>query len=47
MSMDPSVIMTANGTTHTIEEATENVCDMDMVVQAQFLQESPAALDLR
>ena len=36
--------MTANGTTHKIEEATEQVCDLDMFVQAQFLKESPAVL---
>ena len=41
-SKDPSVIMAANGTTQTSEEATVNVCDLDMLVQAFFLKESPA-----
>ena len=35
-SEGPSVIMTANGTTHTTEEATVYVCDLDMFVQVQF-----------
>ena len=39
-SKDSSV--TANGTTHTTEEARVNVCDIDMFVQVQFLKESPA-----
>ena len=43
---DPSVIMTAIGTTHTTEEATVYVCDLDMFVQVQFLRESPAILSL-
>ena len=38
--------MTGNGTTHKTEEATEQVCDLDMFVQAQFLKESPAVLSL-
>ena len=38
--------MTANGTAHKTEEATEQVCDLDMFVQAQFLKESPAVLSL-
>ena len=36
--------MTANGTTHTTEEATVYVCDLDMFVQVQVLKESPAVL---
>ena len=36
--------MTANGSTHTTEEATTHVCDSDMFVQVQFLKESPAVL---
>ena len=43
-SKDPSVIMTANGTAHTTEEATEYVCDLEMIVQVQLLRESPAIL---
>ena len=38
--------MAANGTTQTSEEATVNVCDLDMLVQAFFLKESPAVLSL-
>ena len=33
--------MTANGTT---EEATENVCDLDMFVQVQLLAQSPSRM---
>ena len=36
-SVDPSVIMTANGTTHTTEEATVSVCDLYMFVHVQLL----------
>ena len=36
-SKDPSVIMTATGTTHTTEEATVYVCDLDMFAQVQLL----------
>ena len=32
---DPSVIMTASGTTQTTEEATVCVCDVDMFLQVQ------------
>ena len=46
MSKGPSVIMTANGTTHTTEEATLYVCDLDMSVQVQSFKESPAILSL-
>ena len=46
ISKDPSVIMTANGTTHTTEEATEYVSDLDMFVQVQFLKDSPTVLSL-
>ena len=46
-SKDPSVIMTANSTTHTTEEATVHVCDLDFFVQVQLLRESPAVLSLR
>ena len=42
---DPSVFMTANGT-HTTEEATENVCDLDKFVQVQSLKESLPVLSL-
>ena len=35
-SKDPSVIVTANGTIHTTEEATVYVCDLDMLVQVFF-----------
>ena len=45
-SKDPSVIMTANGTTHTTEKATVCVCDLGMFVQVQLLKESPAVLSL-
>ena len=38
--------MTANGTTHTTEEATVCICDLDMFVQVQLLKASPAALSL-
>ena len=37
-SKDPSVIMTANGTAHTTEEATEYVYNLDMIVQVQLLR---------
>ena len=43
---DPSVITSANGTTHTTEEATVCVCDLDMFVHIQLLKESPAVLPL-
>ena len=33
---DPSVIVTADGTTHTTVEATVYVCDLDMFVQVQL-----------
>ena len=46
-SKDPSVTMTANETTHTIEEATVYVWDLDMFAQVQLLKESPAVLSLR
>ena len=36
---DPSVVMSANETTHTTEEATVHVRDLDMLVQVQVLQE--------
>ena len=42
----PSVILTANGTSHTTEEATVYVFDLDMFVQVQLLKESPAVLSL-
>ena len=45
-SKSPSVIKTPHGTTHTTEKATENVCDLDIFVQVQFLNESPAVLSL-
>ena len=44
-SKDSSVLMTAHGTTPTTEEATEHVCDWD-IVQVQLLKESPAVLSL-
>ena len=43
-SKDPSIIKTANTLTHTTEEATENVSDLDMFVKVQWLKESPAVL---
>ena len=45
-SKDPSVIVTANGTTHTTGEGTVNVCDLYMFVQVQLMIESPAVLSL-
>ena len=45
-SKDPSVMMTASGTTHIMEEATVHVFDLDMFVQAPFLKESPTVLSL-
>ena len=45
-SKDPMVTMTANGTTHTTEDVTVYVCDLDMFVQVQWLKESPALLSL-
>ena len=38
------LILTAEGTTHTTEEATENVYGLDMFVQVQLLKDSPAVL---
>ena len=35
--------MTANGTTHTTEEATVYVCDLDMFVDVQVLKEESTA----
>ena len=35
---------TANGTTHTTEEATLNFCDLNMFVEFQWRKESPAVL---
>ena len=46
-SKDPSIIMTAHGTTRTIEEATVCVCDLDMFVQVPLSKESPAVRSLR
>ena len=43
-SKDPSVLVTATGTTHTTVEATENACDLGMFVQVQLLIESPVVL---
>ena len=34
--------MTANGTTHTTEEATEYVNELDIVVEVKLLKASPA-----
>ena len=45
-SKDPSVMMAANGTTHTTEETTVYVCDLEMFVQVQLLKASPAVLSL-
>ena len=45
-SKAPSVIMTANGTTHATEEATVHVFDLDMFVEVVLLKESPAVLSL-
>ena len=42
----PSVSMIARVTTHTTEEATVYVCDLDLFVQIQLLTESPAELSL-
>ena len=38
--------MTAYGTTHTPEEATVYVCDLDMFVEVHILEESRAVLSL-
>ena len=38
--------MTAHGTTHTKEEATVDVCNLNMFVQVPSLRESPAVLSL-
>ena len=38
-SKDPSVTMTANGTSHTTEEATTCVSDLDMFGEVQLLKE--------
>ena len=38
-SKDPSNITTAISTTHTTEEATVHVCDLDMFVQVQLMKE--------
>ena len=38
--------MTANGISHTTDEATTYVCDLRMFVQGQFLKESPAVLSV-
>ena len=35
-SEDPSVIMTANGTAHTTEEASVYVCDLDILFKLNF-----------
>ena len=45
-SNEPSFIRTANGTTQTTEQATDNVCDWDMFVEIQLLKESTAVLSL-
>ena len=45
-SKDPSVSMTANGTTETTEEATVYVYDVGMFVEVELLKESPAVLFL-
>ena len=45
-SKDPPVIVTASGATHTTEEATVFVCDLDMFVEVQLLKESHAVLSL-
>ena len=45
-SKDPAVVMTANGTTHTTEEATVHVCDLDVFVQVRLLTTSPAVLSM-
>ena len=38
--------MTAYGTTQTTEEATVHACDLDMFIEIQRLEESPAVLSL-
>ena len=43
-SKDPSIILTASGTTHTTEEASAYEYDLDMRVQVQSLNESPAVI---
>ena len=43
-SKDPSIILTASGTTHTTEEASAYEYDLDMCVQVQSLNESPAVI---
>ena len=35
-SEDPSVIMTANGTTHATGEATVYICDLDILFKLNF-----------
>ena len=37
-SKDPSDIMTTIGTTHTAEEATVYVCDLDKFVQSSIIE---------
>ena len=45
-SKDATIIMSANVTTHKTEEATLSVNDMDMFVDVQLLEDSPAVLSL-
>ena len=45
-AVDASVIMTANGTTHTAEEVTVYVCDLYMIIQVQLLKEAPRYFSL-
>ena len=45
-SNDPSVLMSAHGTTHMTEDVTVYVCDLDMFVQDELLKESPVVLSL-
>ena len=37
-SKDPSVFMTANGTTHMTEEATARACNLDMFFSSSIIE---------
>ena len=45
-SRSPTTVMTANGEVQTREEATENVEQLDLVVNVMLLQETPAVLSI-
>ena len=46
ISKNPTTVMTASGEEPTREEATENVKELDFVVTAMLLEETPAVLSL-